>query len=71
MNQPESVHELQTHQALTGYLLQAGQGEIILCAALAVKLAELVKVVSQQLSHDEEVLLEVEIVVELYIYIYI
>ena len=69
MNQPEPVHELQTHQALTGYLLQAGQGEIILCAALAVKLAELVKVVSQQLGHDEEVLLEVEIVVELYIYI--
>ena len=67
MNQPEPVHELQTHQALTGYLLQAGQGEIILCATLTVKLAELVKVVSQQLGHDEEVLLEVEIVVELYI----
>lgn len=59
------MHELEALQAFARDLLKAWEREVALCPALPVKFREFIQVVPQQLCHNEEMLLKIEIVIQL------
>mmetsp|Transcript_126574 Transcript_126574/g.269976 ORF Transcript_126574/g.269976 Transcript_126574/m.269976 type:complete len:387 (+) Transcript_126574:721-1881(+) len=64
MNQPQGVHVVEGGEHLLRDFLKPPQSKVGLVAALAVKLRELVEIVAQQLGHDDEVLLVVEVIIQ-------
>eukprot|EP00416_Gambierdiscus_australes_P045424 CAMPEP_0171116082 /NCGR_PEP_ID=MMETSP0766_2-20121228/89492_1 /TAXON_ID=439317 /ORGANISM="Gambierdiscus australes, Strain CAWD 149" /LENGTH=283 /DNA_ID=CAMNT_0011578489 /DNA_START=38 /DNA_END=890 /DNA_ORIENTATION=+ len=62
MDKPQAVHVLQRREQLPCNALQVAQCEVRLLTALAVELGELIEVVSEELSDDDQVLLVVDVV---------
>merc|ERR1719410_879237 len=65
MDEPKTVYVLECYQQLPNDALQVSKCEEGFLSAFPVELGELIKVVAQQLSNDDQVLLVINVVNEL------